>query len=254
MRSFSSAVVASAVAPVGASAVAPAVTLPTHHHPPTGLDAKPACRHISTTASLHGVTDEPAISTAPGLADEAVVAALRHASGPRQGWIGENSFRITDVLPAHDAVESRAVDIRVVDVRPGDSTPLHGWLRIPLPSSGAPQPWLYAATDDAEDWVDQLRVWVMEEVDTGGLTSARIREERDGRSFVVVEGYGWRVADLDEHARLSRLVGPKGWHGIRPPGRLARAWTHVARARNRLASRPTRPRFRLLLPRHRHRS
>ncbi len=102
-----------------------------------------------------------------------------------------------------------------------------GWLRVALPSSGLPQPWLYAPADDADDWVQQLRIWVMEEVDTGGLTSSRVRVEIEGRSFVVVEGYGWRFSDPDEHERLSRLVGPHDWHAGRPPGRLARAWARL---------------------------
>lgn len=156
------------------------------------------------------------------LSDEPVLASLRSCVGPSAGWIGAHSFLISDVRPAPGTV-----DLRIVDVGPGESDAAPGWLRLALPSSGLPQPWLYMPPADAHNWVEQLRIWVMEEVDTGGLTSSRVREEIDGRSFVVTEGYGWRLSDPNEHERLSRLVGPHGGHAQRPPGRLARAWARL---------------------------
>lgn len=145
--------------------------------------------------------------------DDLILASLRGRVGPASGSTGAHSFQISDVRPAADTI-----DIRVVDLALGGTNAAAGWLRLALPSTGLPQPWLYAPPDNADDWVDQLLIWVMEEVDTGGLTSSREREEIGERSFVVVEGYGWRLSDPDEHERLSQLVGPHGWYAARSHG------------------------------------
>ncbi len=86
-------------------------------------------------------------------------------------------------------------------------------LVLVLPSSGEPQFWLYAAPEDAEDWVQQLFIWIDEEVFTGGLVSGRARVTHDGASYVQVVPYGWRVTEAEEHARLSRAAGHLGWNG-----------------------------------------
>ena len=173
------------------------------------------------------MSPQPDASVTRAIPDESVLASLRGRVGPAAGWIGAHSFQISDVRPAPGAA-----DLRLVDVAPGESDADPGWLRLALPSSGLPQPGLCAPPNDADDWVEQLRIWVMEEVDTGGLTSSRVREEIDGRSFVVVEGYGSRLSDPDEHERPNRLVGTHGWHTERPPGRLARAWARLTSCRS----------------------
>ena len=84
---------------------------------------------------------------------------------------------------------------------------------IALPSSGEPQLWVYAPPVDADDWVQQLLIWIDEEVFTLGLVSGRVRTDHEGESYVEVEPYGWRVDDPDEHERLSAAAGPNGWSG-----------------------------------------
>ena len=68
-------------------------------------------------------------------------------------------------------------------------------LVIPLPSSGEPQYWIYATPVDADDWVQQLLIWIDEEVDTLGLVSGRVRTDYEGESYVEATPYGWRVSD-----------------------------------------------------------
>lgn len=89
----------------------------------------------------------------------------------------------------------------------------HARLRLDLPSSGRPQLWLYILPLDAADWVEQLLTWIDEEVFTCGFDESRARSEREGASYVVVEPYGWRLADAEEYARLTAAAGPHGWHG-----------------------------------------
>jgi len=86
-------------------------------------------------------------------------------------------------------------------------------LVIPLPSSGEPQYWIYATPVDADDWVQQLLIWIDEEVDTLGLVSGRVRTDYEGESYVEATPYGWRVSDPDDHERLSASAGPGGWNG-----------------------------------------
>ncbi|TFD49600.1 N-acetyltransferase [Cryobacterium frigoriphilum] len=87
-------------------------------------------------------------------------------------------------------------------------------LLISLPSSGAPQYWLYADPSDTADWVSQLLIWIDEEVFTGGLSGSRARLNIAGDSYVITENYGWRLEGAAEHARLSAAAaaGPSGWH------------------------------------------
>jgi hypothetical protein len=77
----------------------------------------------------------------------------------------------------------------------------HARLRLSLPSSRKPQPWLYAHPEDAEDWVGQLLTWLDEEVFTLGLVEGRVRQIENGESYVTVELYGWRLSDVSEHER-----------------------------------------------------
>ena len=85
-------------------------------------------------------------------------------------------------------------------------------LVIQLPSSGAPQFWLYATPANADDWVGQLLLWIDEEVFTSGLMKGRARMERDGDSYVQAAPYGWRLVDAREHERLTEAAGPEGWY------------------------------------------
>lgn len=55
-------------------------------------------------------------------------------------------------------------------------------LLIALPSSGESQYWLYAPPENAEDWIQQLLIWIDEEVFTSGLMVGRARVEHDGES------------------------------------------------------------------------
>ena len=121
-----------------------------------------------------------------------------------------------------DPVREDASDYRIADLRatPGAADVLLAQrdgaaarLSIGLPSSGAPQYWLYAEPEDAADWVGQLLVWIDEEVFTGGLGPACARELRGDESYVVVTNYGWQLTDGAEHARLTAAAGPLGWHG-----------------------------------------
>ena len=100
------------------------------------------------------------------------------------------------------------MDIEVVQ-RDGSSARM----MIPLPSSGAPQYWIYAPPTDAADWHGQLLVWLQEEVSTGGLGSSRTRVAVGDESYVVIESYGFRSADPAKHARLAASAGPFGWNG-----------------------------------------
>ena len=140
------------------------------------------------------------------LDDDALFDALRAATGWR----------------SYDGRTSHPMDYRLSDLRerPGeadvcvtqrDGTSARVVLR--LPSSGTPQYWLYMPAEDADDWVGQLLTWIDEEVFTSGLLKGRVREERDGLSYVVVSNYGWQVSDAAEHARLTTAAGPKGWQG-----------------------------------------
>ena len=85
---------------------------------------------------------------------------------------------------------------------------------IPLPESLRPQPWLveWEPADDPGAWVRQLADWLDEEVYTGGLGAAYARVPIHDQLRLVVDGYGFRHADEDDHQRLRRLVGPHGWH------------------------------------------
>lgn len=86
-------------------------------------------------------------------------------------------------------------------------------LLVALPSSGEFQYWLYAPPETAEDWVQQLLIWIDEEVFTSGLMDGRARVESNGASYVQSAPYGWRLTDPAEHARLSEAAGPDGSYG-----------------------------------------
>lgn len=114
------------------------------------------------------------------------------------------------LLPSYRVDDGSVVD-GVLDIRISGTAGGSARLRLPLPSTGRSQGWLSDDLDTAEHWVTLLLIWIMEEVDTAGLTSSRAREEIDGVSYVILEGYGWRVSDPAEHERLQRAAGPDGW-------------------------------------------
>lgn len=132
------------------------------------------------------------------LTDAAIVAALR-AARPL-------SYSVTQI-DAADGVMTMLIS----------QAGSQAHLRIALPSTRAPQWWLHAPAEDAEDWVGQLLTWIDEEVDTDGLGESRARTMIDGVSHVVAESYGWRLTDPVEHARLSALAGPLGWRDADEP-------------------------------------
>lgn len=142
------------------------------------------------------------------LTDQAIVAAMRSAPA-------RDGYTVSDV---------RAED-GVLGVTFSHSGAPSARLRVRLPSTGAPQWWLYAPPEDAADWVSQFFVWTDEEVLTGGLGDSRARIDVDGESHVVAANYGWQLSDPREHARFTALAGPFGWHdggGWRwPDGSLA---------------------------------
>jgi hypothetical protein len=135
----------------------------------------------------------------PVIPDDAIVAAFRTARS-RDGYV------LSDVEAADGELS--------VTFSAGTST---ARLRIGLPSSGAPQWWLYMPAEDASDWVGQFLIWTDEDVHTGGLGPSRARVDIDGESHVIAENYGWRVTDPLEHARLHALAGPYGWHEVGRP-------------------------------------
>lgn len=81
-------------------------------------------------------------------------------------------------------------------------------VRVALPRTERDQFWIYVEPEDADDWASQLFLWIEEEVQTGGLSSSRVRTEIGGESYVLVELYGWRLADRGEHERLVEALGP----------------------------------------------
>jgi len=133
--------------------------------------------------------------------DELLAATVRAAVRTRS--TGSLSYGVSDVRIAPGRLDLRLTQHDGRSAR----------LALALPSSGDPQYWIYAPPDDADDWVQQLFVWIDEEVFTAGLGSSRARSEHEGDSYVQVTPYGWRVSDPDEHARLSASAGPTGWHG-----------------------------------------
>lgn len=113
------------------------------------------------------------------------------------------SFWIDDIVVEHDRIDFRINSKGVDPAR----------LRVGLPHSGDAQYWLYIRPDNSADWVGQLLLWIEEEVETGGLRASRVREDRGGASYVVVEPYGWRLSSPSEHQRRLSAAGPDGWHG-----------------------------------------
>jgi len=129
------------------------------------------------------------------LTDQAIVAAF-HAAGPRDG------YTVSDVRAEDGVLGLTFAHAGAPSAR----------LRVRLPSTGAPQWWLFAPPEDADDWVSQFFVWADEEVLTGGLGDSRARVDVDGESHVVAVNYGWQLSDPREHVRLTALAGPFGWH------------------------------------------
>lgn len=128
------------------------------------------------------------------IADAEVIAELRtldnwrYASPPKPS---PYDYRILDVraLPG------------IADFEVRDRDGLAGRIQVALPSRDVSVPWLYSTPTNAVEWMSQLLTWLDEEVFTLGLGASRARVERDGESYVIVEGYGWRMRDPREHAR-----------------------------------------------------
>jgi len=140
------------------------------------------------------------------LSDSEIVSAVQasvghiRSSGPDMSQL---AYEVRDVRPSPGHL-----DIELIQ-RDGHSARIV----LALPSSREPQYWLYAPPKTADDWIQQLLIWIDEEVFTGGLMAGRTRTLHDGASYVQVAPYGWRLAKATEHARLSKAAGPRGWHG-----------------------------------------
>ena len=141
------------------------------------------------------------------LTDDEIVAAfptnetIRHS---HPGHINDLDYRIVDAVWGTGEVDF------AIEQRTGE----RARLVISLPSSGKPLCWLYAAADNAADWVSQLLLWIDEEVHTLGLGDSRVRSIQNDDSYVVVENYGWRVTDAAHHEQLKVAAGPFGWAGV----------------------------------------
>jgi hypothetical protein len=140
------------------------------------------------------------------LTDAEIVAAMRRAerkSRPLGTDLSYLDYEMRDIRasPGH-------VDVELIQ-RDGHSARL----LIALPSTGEPQYWLYFLPDTAVEWVEQLFLWLDEQVFTSGLMDERVRVERNGASYVQSAPYGWRLTDPAEHARLAEAAGPDGWYG-----------------------------------------
>jgi hypothetical protein len=133
--------------------------------------------------------------------DESVLAKLRTIENVPQGWGIKYTLRIVDVV-------GHRVD---VELRQGTRA---ARIWIALPASDRPRPWLDPDDDaGADTWVEQLLLWLNEEMDTVGIGDAVAHVQGpDGVARIVADGYGFRVADVAEHQRLRRAVGPYGWH------------------------------------------
>lgn len=129
------------------------------------------------------------------LTDQAIVAAVR-AAGPRDG------YTISDVRAEDGVLGLTFAHAGAPSAR----------LLVRLPSTGAPQWWLFAPPKDAADWVSQFFIWTDEEVLTGGLGDSRARIDVGGVSHVVAANHGWQLSDPREHDRITALAGPFGWH------------------------------------------
>ena len=89
---------------------------------------------------------------------------------------------------------------------------LRARLRVPMPSTRRPSPWLvWSVDDDAAGWVDDFLLWLDEEMFTGGLGPEIALVERDGHDWVTVTGYGFRRRDELRHQELAAAAGPYGW-------------------------------------------
>lgn len=140
------------------------------------------------------------------LTDAEIVTAMRrveHKSRSAGTDLSYLDYEMRDIRasPGH-------VDVELTQ-RDGHSARL----LIALPSAGEPQYWLYAPPEIAEDYVQQLLIWIDEEVFTSGLMDGRARVESNGASYVQSAPYGWRLTDPVEHARLVEAAGPDGWYG-----------------------------------------
>lgn len=140
------------------------------------------------------------------LTDAEIVAAMRKVERKSRSTGTDLSYldyemRDIRASPGH-------VDVELIQ-RDGHSARL----LIALPSTGESQYWLFFLPENAEEWVEQLLLWLDEEVFTSGLMDGRVRGERNGASYVQSAPYGWRLTDPAEHARLSEAAGPDGWYG-----------------------------------------
>jgi hypothetical protein len=144
------------------------------------------------------------------IADEDIIRILESFDDWRcagQGRQEPYDYRITDVVAGDGFAD--------IELQQRDG--LTARIVVSLASSSSSQYrqyWLYDAPPvDARDWVAQLMIWIDEEVFTLGLGSSRSRTVSIGLSYVVVEPYGWRRSDENEHLRLKTAAGPDGWYG-----------------------------------------
>ena len=139
------------------------------------------------------------------ISDEQIASALHETDRSRPSYVERDAsdFRITDIRVLLGALD---LALKQRDGR-------HARIVLPLPSSGSPQYWLYAAPDNATEWANQLLIWIDEEVGTDGMGETRARAINGGESYVIAENYGWRRQNASEHERLVAAAGPDGWFG-----------------------------------------
>lgn len=127
------------------------------------------------------------------------------------------SISDSDVIAAVSALSDPSFDIVSVEARHGElslaflvrgSDELFG-IRLPLPSSTAANPFVYAPPNDAKDWAGQLSIFLAEQSETRCSVWAA-REIVDGIPFFILERYGFRQSDQAEHLRLMSLTEKHG--------------------------------------------
>ncbi|MFT4165095.1 MAG: hypothetical protein QM650_07605 [Microlunatus sp.] len=154
--------------------------------------------------SASGQSEAPCWPESSPELDTAIVGELRRAERTSHGW--GRRFCLKTL-----SVENHQVDVLIQS----DNESARIW--IALPSSYRPSPWMMFGRPDAVGWVQDLIDWISEEVDTSRLGSKFVTEvDSAGVSRLVVDGYGLRTADEEEHARLRAQIGP---HGFSKKGR-----------------------------------
>ncbi|HET9648665.1 MAG TPA: hypothetical protein VFP34_10590 [Microlunatus sp.] len=131
--------------------------------------------------------------------DDEVTAQLRELEDVSLGWRRRYTLRVVGVADHRADLELRH-----------DTCAARVW--VALPESCRPMPWrTYQFGQDAEGWIEELIDWLNEEMDTCGIGEHAARVVgADGVPRIVTDGYGFRRADAEEHARQRRGVGPSG--------------------------------------------